>query len=120
MDDTMTAVPMERPEVMALAPLAAQARDYDGQAKAISTQRAYRIAWTDFTGWCKMYGQPALPASPEPRRPPDSRTPFALPARHGPNRDAGDPPREGGGARPEGAGGHGRYSPHGGLFPWNG
>jgi integrase len=43
----------------------ARARDYAGQAKAASTWRAYRIAWADFTGWCALHGQTALPAAPE-------------------------------------------------------
>jgi site-specific recombinase XerD len=64
-DDAVTVVPVEPAEVTELAPLVARARDYAGLAKAASTQRAYRIAWADFTGWCALHGQTALPAAPE-------------------------------------------------------
>lgn len=63
--DTAMVIPVEQGETTELAPLVARARDYAGQAKAASTQRAYRIAWADFTGWCALHGQTPLPAKPE-------------------------------------------------------
>lgn len=52
-------------ELVGLAPLRGQARDFMAQAKAPNTIRAYRNDWRQFTAWCEQHGCPSLPATAE-------------------------------------------------------
>jgi site-specific recombinase XerD len=41
------------------------AADYARRSLAPNTLRAYRADWEDFLAWCRINGQPPLPAAPE-------------------------------------------------------
>ena len=45
--------------------LSPRVRQYADHAKAANTQRAYRIDWDDFAGWCELHRCAPLPAVPE-------------------------------------------------------
>jgi integrase len=43
----------------------AKAQEFQSDAKADNTRRAYRSDWADFVGWCASAGASPLPASPD-------------------------------------------------------
>jgi integrase len=47
------------------ATLSEQAKAYVRASKAGNTQRAYAVAWQDFSAWCLEQGREPLPAAPE-------------------------------------------------------
>ena len=52
-------------QVVELAEIAAEARDYVAASRAENTTRVYRTGWAQFTAWCDEHEVVALPAGPE-------------------------------------------------------
>ena len=52
-------------QVVELAEIAADARDYVAASRAENTTRVYRTGWAQFTAWCDEHGVRALPAGAE-------------------------------------------------------
>jgi len=52
-------------QVIELAEIAADARDYLAASRAENTTRVYRTGWAQFTAWCDEHRVTALPAGPE-------------------------------------------------------
>ena len=52
-------------QVVELAEIAADARDYVAASRAENTTRVYRTGWAQFTAWCDEHGVVALPAGAE-------------------------------------------------------
>jgi len=52
-------------QVIELAEIAADARDYVAASRAENTTRVYRTGWAQFTAWCDEHGVTPLPAGAE-------------------------------------------------------
>ena len=52
-------------QVVEMAEIAADARDYLAASRAENTVRVYRTGWAQFTAWCEAHGVRALPAGPD-------------------------------------------------------
>jgi hypothetical protein len=52
-------------QVIELAEIAADARDYVAASRAENTTRVYRTGWAQFSAWCDEHAVMALPAGAE-------------------------------------------------------
>src|SRR5260370_25203007 len=55
----------QQPAHAALSTLQRAAHDYDQQAKALNTRKAYRVDWDDFASWCVAHHLEPMPATPD-------------------------------------------------------